>query len=654
MCGIFGYVNVKRGNLADDALARKLARLFKLSETRGKEAAGIALMTGSRLSIYKDAVRAGAMIRTPQYQAFLRRAKLETDSDTPLGVLGHARLVTNGNQVVDANNQPVLSGGVVAVHNGIITNDAAMWAARPKLRRTAGVDTEIVVAACDAGRAEGLSVPQSLGGLMEEVFGETSLGVLAADSNLLTLTTNTGSLFYAISENGQELFFVSERYIALEAIKDAEALPGFAKSEIVQVHPGEIVSFDLGSLQKEVRRFGETKQAPAIGKWTGALREIEEKSKRHEALRQGLRRCSRCVLPETMPHIAFDADGVCNYCRSHRPFKLQGRDTLEKRLEEFRSSARKGDPDCIVGFSGGRDSSYGLHLLVKEFKVRPVAYTYDWGMVTDLGRRNQARMCSSLGVEHVWISADIRQKRENVRKNVSAWLRKPDLGIIPLFMAGDKQYHYHGVDLKKRMQIEHMILCVNVLEKTDFKSGFAGVRPTFIDSDDKDRPIHLLGGMSNVRMAAHYAGEFLANPRYINSSVPDTAYGYWSYYLFKQPYSNLFQYVEWREDTVNDVLLGEYDWELATDSPSSWRIGDATAPFYNYVYHEVAGFTEFDTFRSNQIREGHVTREEALKKIAIENMPRWPSIRDYCAIINIDFEECMRAITRIPKLYERA
>ena len=43
-------------------------------------------------------------------------------------------------------------------------------------------------------------------------------------------------------------------------------------------------------------------------------------------------------------------------------------------------------------FSGGRDSSYGLHLMMKTLKVKPIAYTYDWGMVTDLGRRNISRM----------------------------------------------------------------------------------------------------------------------------------------------------------------------------------------------------------------------------------------------------------------------
>ena len=50
-------------------------------------------------------------------------------------------------------------------------------------------------------------------------------------------------------------------------------------------------------------------------------------------------------------------------------------------------------------FSGGRDSCYGLDLIVKELGLKPITYTYDWGMVTDLGRRNISRMCAELGVE---------------------------------------------------------------------------------------------------------------------------------------------------------------------------------------------------------------------------------------------------------------
>ena len=49
--------------------------------------------------------------------------------------------------------------------------------------------------------------------------------------------------------------------------------------------------------------------------------------------------------------------------------------------------------------------------------MNPIAITYDWGMVTDLARRNQARICGALGIEHVIVAADI-PKREVILKNI--------------------------------------------------------------------------------------------------------------------------------------------------------------------------------------------------------------------------------------------
>jgi glucosamine--fructose-6-phosphate aminotransferase (isomerizing) len=74
-----------------------------------------------------------------------------------------------------------------------------------------------------------------------------------------------------------------------------------------------------------------------------------------------------------------------------------------------------------------------------------------------------------------------------------------------------------------------------------------------------------------------------------------------------------------------DDTLAEYDWEKAPDTNTTWRIGDGTAAFYNYVYYTVTGFTEHDTFRSNQIREGDLNREEALALVEDENRPGAPT-----------------------------
>ena len=176
-----------------------------------------------------------------------------------------------------------------------------------------------------------------------------------------------------------------------------------------------------------------------------------------------LKRCKKCLLPETFPFMRYDDQGVCMICNNYKQ-KNQARplSDLERLVEPYRRP--NGEPDCIIPFSGGRDSTFMLHVVKKELGLNPIAYTYDWGMVTDLARRNIARSCGKLGVENIIVSADIRMKRENIRKNISAWLKRPELGMVPLFMAGDKYFFYYCDQLKKQTGIDLNIWGVNNLE----------------------------------------------------------------------------------------------------------------------------------------------------------------------------------------------
>jgi hypothetical protein len=142
------------------------------------------------------------------------------------------------------------------------------------------------------------------------------------------------------------------------------------------------------------------------------------------------------------------------------------------------------------------------------------------------------------------------------------------------------------------------------------------------------------------------------SPRYFNSSLWDTLSGeYYRSFNKKSDYFHLFDYWRWDENLIDTTLINEYDWEKAPDTNTTWRIGDGTAAFYNYIYYTVAGFTEHDTFRSNQIREGDLTRNEALALIEDENRPRYPNIKWYLDSIGMDFNDVIKAINSIPKLY---
>jgi glucosamine--fructose-6-phosphate aminotransferase (isomerizing) len=652
MCGIFGVVAGAEAARDRAGLRQLVDSFFLLSESRGKEAAGIAVDAGADpILVQKEPLPASRMIRTTRYTELFETIGRPASAVT---IIGHSRLVTNGNQLANDNNQPVSAGGLIGVHNGIVVNDAAIWGRHPELRRAAEVDTEIILALLSLyALQKDLGPEEAARRTFAEIEGSASVAIFIQDQ--LLLATNTGSLYLWRDAGDRSLLFASEKYILDEALGNGAGRrlasgPGNGR-EVIKVQPGRALLVDRRTLA--CREFsldsGAANAAPPTG---GTYVEYRTRMKRMqvggaEGWQERLRRCTRCILPETMPFIEFDRDGVCNFCRCYQPMRAKGKDALYETLDRFRS--RSGNPDCVVGFSGGRDSSFGLHYIKNVLRMNPVAFTYDWGMVNDLARRNQARLCGRLGVEHIVVSADIAKKRENIRKNVTAWLRRPDLGLIPLFMAGDKQFFYFARQVSRQTGAQLVIFCENKLEKTDFKAGFCGISTvgTNVLSDG-------LSAAARLRMAAHYGRAFVLNPHHFNSSLLDTATAAWSYYLMPLRFVSFYEHIEFDEALVEKTIIEEYGWELAPDTPSSWRIGDGTAPFYNFIYYTVAGFTEADTFRSNQVREGLLTRQQALEMVRTENRPRHDAIRWYCEQVGLDYPAVVDAIRRIPPLASAA
>jgi N-acetyl sugar amidotransferase len=117
------------------------------------------------------------------------------------------------------------------------------------------------------------------------------------------------------------------------------------------------------------------------------------------------RLCARCIMDTTDPDIAFDETGVCNHCHRYdrlsreRLFvgsKHEGK--LEFVVSEIKASGRGNDYDCIIGVSGGVDSSYVAHL-VKHLGLRPLAVHLDNGWDSELAVSNIKKILQRLGID---------------------------------------------------------------------------------------------------------------------------------------------------------------------------------------------------------------------------------------------------------------
>ncbi|WP_326541322.1 hypothetical protein [Pseudorhodoferax sp.] len=634
--------------------------LFEKSEARGKDASGIVAVSDQQILVHKEPRRARQMLRSPQFAEVLALAAHQYETGKAFVVAGHTRMVTNGSEDNADNNQPVIKHDLVLLHNGIIVNDAALWDAHPDWQRQFEVDTEAFADLLAQATRTGAPLTQAMQLGFDATQGANTIAALHASHDAFVVGTSNGSLyFWSMADAGLSIFS-SEEHILHQALDTLAKLVPEPRPPVRQVKRGMLLTMSLREPIASTQAFHDT---PGTTAAPGSVRdirvlhrkatpsrrlpvrngyaEIERHMRYDEQAIAARKRCSKCLLPDTFPFIAYDGQGVCQFCRHHRPIPLRGPSELQRLADQVRRV--NGRADCLVPISGGRDSCYGLHYIKKELGLNPVAYTYDWGFVTDLARRNISRMCGALNIEHVLVAADIRTKRDNVRKNVSAWLARPTLSMVPLFMAGDKAFFHYASMVKRQMDLGPILFSMNWLEKTGFKVGFAGVNDTATHEKT-----YGLTAMSQLKLLGHYGANFVRNPRYINRSIPDTMFGYLSYYLQRKDYFSIFDYLTWDQQTIEDCLLGPYDWETAPDTRSTWRIGDGTAPFYNYIYTRIAGFSEHDTFRSNQIREGMIDRATALRAVIEENQPRAEAFKWYCDTIGVDAVAALKAINSAP------
>ena len=116
--------------------------------------------------------------------------------------------------------------------------------------------------------------------------------------------------------------------------------------------------------------------------------------------------CSRCVMDTTDTAIVFDEHGVCQRCREYEERILpewnhgKGHEAeLQELIAKIKKSGEGKKYDCILGLSGGLDSTYMLHLAVKEWGLRPFVFHIDCGWNLPVAEENIRKVCNGLGVE---------------------------------------------------------------------------------------------------------------------------------------------------------------------------------------------------------------------------------------------------------------
>ena len=224
MCGVFGLV-VERGAGVDPRVVGSLVRtLYRVSESRGKEAAGLALHVGGTdgITTFKAAVRGRRLLAAPEAHAILGRASAGIAAGERVVLIGHTRMVTNGDPSDNGNNQPVLGDRVAVLHNGIITNELLLRARHPDLPHHHEVDTEVAVRLIEQALTAGQPLDAAFAATATAIAGANTLAVLDGRTGDLALGTANGSLHMSTvegSDGASLLVLASEEPILRRAIR---------------------------------------------------------------------------------------------------------------------------------------------------------------------------------------------------------------------------------------------------------------------------------------------------------------------------------------------------------------------------------------------------------------------------------------------------
>ncbi len=341
--------------------------------------------------------------------------------------------------------------------------------------------------------------------------------------------------------------------------------------------------------------------------------------------------CTRCIMDTTVPGIRFDARGECNFCAVHdhmdRAFPLgeAGRRRVQELADDIKRLGQGKKYDCVLGVSGGRDSSFTLWYCVVKLGLRPLAVHFNDGFGNPVAGENMVKACRKLGVEMRTITSDWRESKDLkivfLKASTPDMEEGTDLGIATAL---------YGVAAKEGIQ--------RIIIGQSFRTeGIAPLSWNYLDGKYL-KAVHKQFGTVPLR-------PWKADDPGFNLGLPEMFY-----YAFIRRIKTvtLLYHVEYVRAEVDELLARELDWV------------NPGAHYFDDLYQSVIYYlnrTKFNIDRrlfnySALVRSGQMPREVALERVSHVNVIEDEKVINLCIKrLGLSREEFEQIVAAPPKTF---
>lgn len=299
--------------------------------------------------------------------------------------------------------------------------------------------------------------------------------------------------------------------------------------------------------------------------------------------------CTRCVLDSNDdPNLLLNENGICNHClifekewKQYVPKREEGKLVLDKMIKKIKSFGQGKKYDCLIGLSGGVDSSYVAYL-GKKFGLRPLAVHFDNGWNTELAVQNIENIVNILGFDlHTYVI-----DWEEFKDLQLAYLKA---SVIDIEVLTDHAIYGTLFNIAKKNNIKYVLGGLNMATEGILPYHWTYNKKDFINIKD----IHKKYGKKKLKTYPFLTRKIKRN--LINSEIE---------------FVNYLNLLPFQKDEVKKVLMKEVNWR---DYGGKHQESIFTRFYQGYILPKKFGVDKRKAHLSSLICSGQITKTKALK-----------------------------------------